>query len=175
MPIDDFDAWRSELLATGNIVQDADDSVPQPEAERRFHRYRELADLVDGTEGPKAVAALVSSMQARHDYGAYQATHSALARFPLAELARGMILAAPALVAMSRDRAGEVLLPVALAETAIVEDFTHAAADLDQQMRDELAAVIASQEEEGGWFDRPRARGRLRVGPFEATLADELR
>ncbi|MFI1030308.1 hypothetical protein [Streptomyces sp. NPDC020951] len=64
MPFGDFGAWRRELLWTGELVQDSDTSVPEEEAGYRFDRYVEPADMVDGTEGPTAVQALIASLRA---------------------------------------------------------------------------------------------------------------
>ena len=82
MPFGDFDAWRRELLLTGDLVQDGDDSVSDDEAGRRYDRYVALADMVDGTEGPRTVHALIASLRAEEDYGAHQAIYGALQRFP---------------------------------------------------------------------------------------------
>jgi hypothetical protein len=48
--MDDIDAWRDEILAVSNIVQDDDESVSDEEAERRFNRFIELVDAVQGDE-----------------------------------------------------------------------------------------------------------------------------
>ena len=59
MPIDDFAAWKNELLFTGRIVQDEGDSVDPNAAHRRSLRYCELVEQLDGAEGPEALAALI--------------------------------------------------------------------------------------------------------------------
>lgn len=82
MPFGDFDAWRHELLATGDLVQEGDTSVSDEEAGRRYDRYVALADMVDGTEGPRTVGALIASLRAEEDHGAHQAVYGALQRFP---------------------------------------------------------------------------------------------
>jgi len=69
--IEEFGAWRRELLAI-DLVQD-DDSVPQDEVERRWNRFVELVDMVDGGEGPSVVSTLVAALRADQDYGAHQA------------------------------------------------------------------------------------------------------
>lgn len=65
MPISDYDAWEIELIETGRIVQDDDNSVSPDEAERRFNRYVALVDLAKGIEGQAAATALVRSIQTR--------------------------------------------------------------------------------------------------------------
>ena len=61
---DDFQTWRSELLHTGDIIQDGDKSVSQPESEQRFNRYIEMLDAVSGQEGIETFIAIVDSLQA---------------------------------------------------------------------------------------------------------------
>jgi hypothetical protein len=78
----DLDEWRSELLRTSHIVQDDDDSVPTGEAERRFNRYVKLVDMVTGREPQEVFQAIVDSIRAPEDYGAYEAVHGALWKFP---------------------------------------------------------------------------------------------
>jgi len=47
MAILDFNVWREELLFTGRIVADCDDSVHPEEKERRCWRYVELVQMAD--------------------------------------------------------------------------------------------------------------------------------
>jgi hypothetical protein len=68
---------------------------------RRWNRYVELADSVTGEEGAEGVAAIISSLKAEEDYGAYQAAHATLARFPPSDLDKGVALAARDLASIS--------------------------------------------------------------------------
>jgi hypothetical protein len=109
-----FDAWRRELLATGDIVQDDDDRVDDDEAERRFYRYVELLDAVDGTEGPRAVHALIASLFAEQSYGAHETVFGDLELFPPEDLARGSIMATAELLTIPEENSGVVLQLVTL-------------------------------------------------------------
>jgi hypothetical protein len=156
--ISSIDEWRAELVELGAIAQDDDTSVPVEEAEARFNRYTALVDMADGAEGPSAVEALISSMRAEHDYGAYQATHSALALFPAVDFARGVAMAISSLVEIPRDHSGEVL---AAADDASIREFHSALALFDPELRARLAELIG-QEEQEGWLSGRDLAGRLR-------------
>lgn len=108
-----FQDWRKELLFVGNIVQDGDKSVPQPEVEERFNRYVQMVDSVTGNEGVEAFSALVDSLQAKDDYGAYQSTYGALRRFPVTVAAQGLVEALPRLIGRHRECAGDILAQLA--------------------------------------------------------------
>jgi hypothetical protein len=96
--IADISEWRTELIDLGDIIQEDDTSVSAEVAKERFNRYTQLVGMVEGTEGVLVVEALIASMRALNDYGAYQSTHGALALFPVADLVKGAALAIPALV-----------------------------------------------------------------------------
>jgi hypothetical protein len=86
--VGEYRSWRRELLRTGRIVQDGDDSVPPEVRQARFHRYLELVEMVEGNDGPEVFGSLIDSMQVGHDYGAYQRTLKALDRFPRGQFIR---------------------------------------------------------------------------------------
>ncbi|MCZ9340935.1 hypothetical protein NGM37_24545, partial [Streptomyces sp. TRM76130] len=65
--------------------------------------------MVDGTEGPHTVHALIASLRAEDDYGAHQAVYGALQRFPSEDLVSGTALAAADLLNIPRDHSGQVL------------------------------------------------------------------
>ena len=102
-----------ELIATGNIVQDSDKSVPWPERENQFNRYIELLDSIVGDEGLPVAKALIQSMQARDDYGAYQSTQSALGRFPGIEYIEALVIELPNMIQRKSEWAGELLCGLA--------------------------------------------------------------
>ncbi|GAA0976665.1 hypothetical protein GCM10009555_036550 [Acrocarpospora macrocephala] len=158
--ISEIDEWRAELVELGAIVQDDDNSVPVDVAEARFNRYTELVGMVDRAEGPPVVDALISSMRAEQDYGAYQATHGALALFPVADLGRGTAMAAPSLVEIPRDHGGEVLAAVAGHQDS-VREFNSVTSRFDSDLRARLTEMI-SQEEQDGWLSDGDLAGRLR-------------
>ncbi len=63
--IDEFENWKAELLFTGNIVQDGDDSVSDGDRQQRFMRYMDMLEAIDGSEGIEVARAIVQSMQVK--------------------------------------------------------------------------------------------------------------
>ncbi|MFE5912280.1 hypothetical protein ACFQ6B_24815 [Streptomyces wedmorensis] len=162
MSFGDFDAWRQELLATGDLVQDGDTSVSDDEAGRRYERYMALADMVDGTEGPHTVCALIASLRAE-DYGAHQAIYGALQRFPSRDLVNGTVLAVADLLSIPRDHSGQVLqLLTLLACTDDLGTFTAACDRLEPELRAGLRGLIVDHETDE-WLADERSLGRLRL------------
>jgi hypothetical protein len=159
-----FETWRKELLLTGNIVQDDDDSVPQQEREERFNRYMQMVESVSGSEGIEAFSTLVDSLQAEDDYGAYQTTHLALRRFPARIAAVGLISSLPQLIERHRDCAGDILAQ--LANSTRSEDLARLSAFCDA-LEESSAATrktimdFVIEEENSGWLDG-RRRGVIR-------------
>ena len=112
---DDFERWRSELIVMGQIVQDHDDSLSEDEGSGRFDRYLELIDRVAGTENQDIFQAVIDSIHAVEDYGAYERTHCALWRFPPAQAGSWIGEAFPALyrrVKRMSFQAQRMILPV---------------------------------------------------------------
>ena len=157
--IADFERWRAEILELGAITQEDDDSVSAEEAEARFNRYIELVRMIEGTEGPSAVEALVSSMRSEHDW-ACRATHGALALFPLGDFGRGTAMAIPFLVEMYPDHSGEVLAAVARDDQSIRE-FHSYLPRLNPELRAGFADLIRQEELDGWLFDEGLV-GKLR-------------
>lgn len=159
-----FELWREELLSTGNIVQDDDDSVPQPEQERRFNRYVELLDAVTGSEGIETFVALVDSLQAEQDYGAYAQTYNTLWRFPPILAAQGLIVALPALIQRQENCAGNILCTLGNATPGrgdnLLFAFNQALAAASPPARAAIMDFV-TREENDGWLDGPR-KGRIR-------------
>ncbi|WP_143688224.1 hypothetical protein [Streptomyces sp. 3214.6] len=126
-----------------------DDTITSPdEAARRWNRYVELADSVTGLEGPDGVAAIISSLKAKEDYGAYQAAHSALARFPHGDLGKGVALAGRDLASIPKDHSGNVLLILARAGSVAVDSFNEAAREVDLGVQREMRELIEFHEAE---------------------------
>jgi hypothetical protein len=155
MPIDDFAAWKEELLFTGRIVQDDDHSVSREEAHRRFLRYVELVEQADGSEGPKAVCALIRSMQMREDYGAYQSVYHAMARFPEKEFLEVLVQELPNLIERQPDWAGDFLVGIANGQGGKwdyqIAMFNDAVASSSPSQRQVIVNYVRSQEP-SGWF-----------------------
>lgn len=140
--------WKVEIVECGDLVQDDDEVTPPDEAERRWNRYVELADSVTGDEGPTGVAAIVSSLKAEEDYGAYQAAHAALDRFPRAELGQGVADAARALLSIPQDGSGNVLLILAQAGPAAVNAFNETIRSIDPDVRVSIRELVEFHESE---------------------------
>ncbi|WP_458248459.1 hypothetical protein [Streptomyces sp. MAI_2237] len=163
MQFGDFDAWRQELLATSDLVQDGDTSVSDDEAGRRYDRYIALADMVDGTEGPHTVCALIASLRAEEGYGAHQAVYGALERFPSQDLVSGTVLAAADLLNIPRDHSGQVLqLLTLLASADDLRSFAAACDHLEPTLRTGLRGLIADHEADE-WLADERSLGRLQL------------
>jgi len=109
----DTDKFIDELTFTGGIVQDSDESVPWPEREQRFNRYIELLDSIKGDEGLGTAKAIIKSMQAEQDYGAYQTTQRTLGKFPSEIYIEALISELPSLIKNNSNWAGELLCGLA--------------------------------------------------------------
>jgi hypothetical protein len=159
-----FDTWRDELLFTGNIVQDGDESVPWPDREQRFNRYVELLDAVTGAEGIDTFVAIVDSLQAEQDYGAYQRTYNTLWRFPPHVAAQALISALPSLIQRQRNCAGDILAQLGNATPGNGDDvllaFRQALASASPQPRATIMDFV-TREENDGWLDG-RRKGVIR-------------
>lgn len=140
--------WKVEIAECGDLVQDDDEVAPPGEAERRWNRYVELADSVTGDEGPAGVAAIVSSLKAEEDYGAYQAAHAALGRFPRADLGLGVADAAEGLLSIPLDSSGNVLLILARAGSMAVDSFNEATLSIDPKVRVAIRKLVEFHESE---------------------------
>jgi hypothetical protein len=160
----DFDLWRKELLLAGDIVPDEDTSVPQEEKEKRFNRYTQMVGAVRGQEGVETFIALVESLQAKDDYGAYQTTYGALGRFPPNVAATGLIASLPRLVEYQPDKAGDLLAQLADAtsdkERAALTAFRDALGSAPAHAQKTIMDFII-REEDNGWLDG-RRKGVIR-------------
>jgi len=90
-----------DLIFTGNIVQDSDESVLWSERENRFNRfnrYIERLDSVTGEEGVDIASAIIKSMPVEDDYDAYQITQGALGQFLSKVYVEAMISELPNLI-----------------------------------------------------------------------------
>ncbi|GAB3559463.1 hypothetical protein J2S53_002042 [Actinopolyspora lacussalsi] len=154
--------WKVEIVEYGEIVQDEDETVPQDEAERRWNRYVELADSVTGDEGPEGVAAIVSSLKVRYDYGAYASAHGALQRFPLADLGKGVAWAAEELTRIPYDRSGIVLVIVARLPAEAAEAFNQEIKSVPGDVRNRLRDVVDFHEA-NEWLAEDGDKGIIKV------------
>ncbi len=119
--------------------------------------------MVDGTEGPRAIHALIASRRAEEDYGAHQAVYSALERFPSQVLVSGTVLATADLLSIPRDHSGQVLqLLTLLASSDDLRAFTAAGNRLEPELRAGPRALIADHEA-AEWLSEERSLGRLQL------------
>lgn len=144
MPTD----WKLEIAECGDLVQDDDESAATGEAERRWNRYVEIADSVTGEEGPEGAAAIISSLKAEDDYGAYQAAHAALSRFSPSDFGTGAALAVDALLTIPLDNSGNVLLILAQASPVTVNSFNSAIQKLDSATQSKVRELVELHESE---------------------------
>ena len=151
-----IEEFIKELMFTGNIIQDADKSIDFPERENRFNRYIELLDSVEGNEGIEAAMAIVRSIQAESDYGAYQTTQNTLGKFPSEIYIQALITELPALIQRKSDWAGELLCGLANSvETEYEEDikiFNHSLSIASPETNAVISQYIKEQEEDG-WLE----------------------
>ncbi|WP_018684426.1 hypothetical protein [Actinokineospora enzanensis] len=135
--------WKAEVVELGDLPQFEDESITQEEGERRWNRYVELVDAVTGDEGPEAVVALISSLRAEQDHGAYESTHGALESFPPEVFGAGAAQAAGALLSIPLDRSGVVLLTLAKTSPAAVAAFVNGVAP---EKRDAIHELVVFHE-----------------------------
>ncbi|QDV23871.1 hypothetical protein [Aureliella helgolandensis] len=109
-----FSDWRKELLKNSKLVQDDDDTTPTEEAERRFNRYIQLVDMVNGKEAQEVFQALVDSIRVPEDYGAFEAVHRALWKFSPDDFADYFVAALPKLIRRmaKHDQVVRFLIPL---------------------------------------------------------------
>ncbi|GIJ00617.1 hypothetical protein Slu03_29940 [Sediminihabitans luteus] len=152
--------WRAEIVECGDLVQDDDEVTPPGEAERRWNRYVDLADSVNGSEGSSGVAAIVSSLRAEEDYGAYQAAHAALGRFPHSDLGQGVADASRELLSIPQDQSGNVLLILIRSGPAAVKSFNEAIRAADPDVRVSVRELVEFHESEE-WLSEGHAKNVL--------------
>ncbi len=111
MSIDD---WRKELLENSELVQDRDDTASSEEAERRFNRFVQLAEMFNGKETQLVFQTLVDSIRCPNDYGAYESVHNALWKFPPQSFAEYFVGALPKLIKRmaKHDQVARFLAPL---------------------------------------------------------------
>jgi hypothetical protein len=144
-----------ELLLTGNIVQDYDESISDDESECRFNRYIELLDLIDGSEDIKVTKLIIQSMRAKDDYGAYQTAIRKIFSFPSDICATTLISELPSLIEENKEWAGEILCGLANEiediETPYIDAFLIELNNTDQDMQRIIINYI-KEEERKGWL-----------------------
>lgn len=151
-----IDEFEKEILFTGNIVQDSDTTIGWPERENRFNRYLELLDSINGTEGIYFARAIIKSMQADSDYGAYQTTQRVLGKFPSQIYIEAIILELPDLIKNNSEWAGEILCGLANSVNTKYEDdivlFNEKLSNSDSTSCRIILGYIHQQEIDG-WLD----------------------
>lgn len=151
----DFDRWKTELVSVGNIVQDADRDTPPEEAQRRFQRYIAMLDALTGTEGPPYALAIFQSVQAEHDYGAYQTANRAAWRFGAHAYCSALLQELPRLINTLPDWAGDFLVGIAngagTPQASSITCFNTLLAAAPPAEQTLIAAFIAAEEDDG-WF-----------------------
>lgn len=171
MAIQDFDSWRAELYETGNLFHDVpDDPEAEELANQQMFRYIGLVKQIRGKGGVDAVVALIGSMRAEEDEGAYEDTMEALEYFPEDELGRGAALAWRELVSIPKKFSGEVLFGCCQTGAGSVGAFNEVYAEMDDEPK-RLVGELIEYHENGTWLSGPE-RGLLR--PVRDTFFDSL-
>jgi hypothetical protein len=158
MVIKDFEAWRAELYEAGKLTQDVPDA--EGEAEEQATRYLALVKQVTGREDIDVVIALIGSMRAEEDDGAYDDTIEALEVFPDLVLGRGAGLAWEALLSIPKKFSGEVLYECCHRGAEAIVAFNEVYASLQPEAQRLLGALI-NHHETGTWLSGPEC-GLLR-------------
>jgi|SRR6185369_12480578 len=162
MAIPEFEAWREELLFTGRIVADSDDSIPPDEKERRCRRYVELVDMAHGVWEERVFEALVDSLQVDYDYEVYETTIGVITAFPSDSFGPWMVKALPGLIGRQPERAGDFLSlmvnyhrkATSPALVGHLAAFVRALTQAPDDIRREIRAFIAEQERQGWLRDK---------------------
>ena len=152
-----FEEWRSELLFVGNIIQDSDSTVGSDEAERRFNRYIEMLDSLDGTEGPEYAQTIFESIQATDDYGAYQSAGHCAWKFGEEIFCKSLIHELPRLINEQPDWAGDFLVSIAngvgTEHQSVIDTFNSLLASLPSETQSVISKYISDEEQsESGWL-----------------------
>jgi len=151
-----FELWKAELLIVGNIIQDGDKHTPPDEAQRRFQRYYAMLDALSGNEGAHYALAIVQSVQAEHDYGAYQTANRAAWRFGETAYCAALLHELPRLITTLPDWAGDFLVGIAngagTPHASAISCFNTLLAAAPPAQQALIAAFIATEEDDG-WFE----------------------
>ena len=155
--VSNFQDWRNQLLFTGNIVQDEDDTVSDDETESRFNTYIEMIESIDGSEGKEYALAIFESIQAVNDYGAYQTAGHAVWKFGEEVYCQTLIHELPRLIETIPDWAGEFLVSIANGEDSEYESTIHTFNKLLSASLPEVNKTINdfinNEEKSDGWLD----------------------
>tara|TARA_R110002073_G_scaffold256849_1_gene419422 strand:+ start:22926 stop:23255 length:330 start_codon:yes stop_codon:yes gene_type:complete len=101
------------------------------------------------------IQALIDSICAPHDYGAYEATHNAIWSFGAQSLAPALAFALPGFI-RRMDRVGRFLCPLAgWAQSAYLEPFSRALGTLSKKDQAAVIAWVQKEESEGYFEDVP--------------------
>ncbi|PJC98751.1 hypothetical protein GQ37_010410 [Janthinobacterium sp. BJB1] len=140
----------------GNVVQDDDTVTPPEEAQRRFRRYCAMLDALTGNEGAHYALAIFQSVQAEHDYGAYQTASRAAWRFGETAYCAALLQELPRLIAILPDWAGDFLVGIAngagTPHASAINCFNTLLAAAPPTQQALIAAFIATEEDDG-WFE----------------------
>jgi len=150
------DEFIKELIFTGNIIQDDNNSVEEAESEKRFNRYIELLDSLEGDEGLDVARGLLRSMQSEQDYGAYQSTQTTLGKFPSKIYIQSLILELPLLIENNFEWAGELLCGLANSiDTEFENDINLFKEQLEtaQESAQKLITKFIKEQEKDGWLE----------------------
>lgn len=106
--------WCKELIRNSELAQDGEEIDSRDGAENSFNRFVQLVDMVNGKESQAVFQALVDSIRMPEDYGAYEAVHDALWKFPPESFAKYFVSSLPKLIKRmaKHDQVARFLCPL---------------------------------------------------------------
>lgn len=155
--IKDIEQWKKDILFYGHIVQDDDDTVEPDEAEKRFNKYLELIDCVEGTEDIEIAQYLIKSIKSQNDYGAYQTTmNKMMFDFPPKVFSTALINELSDLINRQSDWAGDLLSSIAnfkgTENEKILQMFNNELKSSQINYKNKIIDFI-QKEEKDGWLE----------------------
>jgi len=152
-----FQDWRNQLLLTGNIVQDEDNTISDDETELRFNTYIEMLESIDGSEGKEYALAIFESIQSINDYGAYQTAGHAVWKFGEEVYCQTLIHELPRLIEILPDWAGDFLVSIANGEDSeyesTIQTFNKLLSESTPEVKKTINGFIKKEEKSDGWLD----------------------
>ena len=152
--MENFSVWRDELIFLGNIAQDDDESISPDESEKRFNRYIEILDSLDGSEGFDFALAIFESIQAHYDYGAYQVALRTARRFGPEQFAKALLRELPRLIEDLPDWAGDILGEIANGPSSYISAFNLNLSKTPTAQKSMILEFTINQEESGWLQDK---------------------
>ncbi|EDM67289.1 hypothetical protein PE36_12622 [Moritella sp. PE36] len=115
-----------------------------------------MLDLLDGTEGSEYALAIFESIQAEHDYGAYQTAGRAAWLFGEDNFCMSLIQELPRLIKTFPDWAGDFMVSIANGEgtehESVIKTFNRHLKSVSSDKQNVILEYI-NEQEKSGWFE----------------------